>query len=282
MKHNSTFLIMAILLIVLVCPGFILISSSDYNPSLLSNSSNTSLEYEQINTLQNELRAKYFAADTFDIDIDMDEFDEEMKELQKELGKIKSYKFDFDFDNEEFRTQMEELKKELSELDLEEFHFDFDNEEFRTQMEELKKELSGLDLEEFHFEFDDEEFRMNMEELKNELKEQKYSFGFDMDNFKEEMEGLREELNDLKIDLKDLDIELNKLDGFMDDLREELESDGLIDNKDDDFDLDLSNDKMIINGEPVPDELFKKYKDMYEEHFGKKLDGDHKLKIRQG
>jgi hypothetical protein len=37
---------------------------------------------------------------------------------------------------------------------------------------------------------------------------------------------------------------------------------------------------MIINGEPVPDELFKKYKEMYEEHFGKKLDGDHNLIIR--
>lgn len=123
MKHNSTFLIMANLLIVLVCPGFILIIPSDYNPSLLSNSPNNSLEYEQINTLQNEIGAMYFAADTFEIDIDMDDFDEEMKELQKELGKIKSYKFDFDFDNEEFRAQMEELKKELSELDLEEFHF---------------------------------------------------------------------------------------------------------------------------------------------------------------
>jgi chromosome segregation ATPase len=200
-------------------------SSSDYNLSILSNSSNSSLEYEQINTRQNELKAKNFAADTFDIDIDMDEFDEEMKELQKELGKIKSYTFDFDFDNEEFR--------------------------------------------------------MNMEELKKELKGGKYSFHFDMDNFKEEMRELKEELKHLDIELDDLDIELKKLDGFMDDLREELQSDGLIDNKDDDFDLDLGNDEMLINGEPVPDELFKKYKDLYEEHFGKKLNGDYKLKIRQ-
>ena len=132
MKHNSTFFIAAILLIALVCPGFILISSSDYNPSLLSISSNSSLEYEQIITLQNEFSATYFDADTFDIDIDMDVFDEEMKKLQKELGKLKSYKFDFDFDNEEFRAGMEELKKELSELDLEEFQFEFDDAEFRN------------------------------------------------------------------------------------------------------------------------------------------------------
>ena len=251
MKHNSTFLIMAILLIVLVCPGFILIGSSDYNPSLLSNSPNNSLEFEQINTLQNEFSATYFAADTFDIDIDMDDFDEEMKELQKELGKIKSYKFEFDFDKEEFRTQMEELKKELSELDFEELQFEFDGAEFKKSMVVLKKEL----------------------------KEHKFSFDFDMDSFKEEMKDLREELKDLKIDLKDLDIELDKLDGFMEDLREELESDGLIDNKDDDIKLELNKNEMLINGEPVPDELFKKYKDMYEEHLGRKLDDDHNLII---
>jgi len=252
MKHNSTLLLVAILLIALVCSGFILLSPSDYNLSLLSNSSNNTLEYEQINTMQNEFSAMYFAADTFDIDIDMDEFNEEMKKLHKELGKLKSFKFDFDFDNEEFRTQMEELKKELSELDLEKLHFDFD----------------------------DEEFRMNMEELKKDLKEQKYSFHFDMDNFKEEMRELKEELKHLDIELDELDIEMKKLDGFMDNMREELESDGLINDKTDDFDLDLSNDKMIINGEPVPDELFKKYKDMYEEHFGKKLNGDHNIIIR--
>ncbi len=116
--------------------------------------------------------------------------------------------------------------------------------------------------------------------LKKELKEHKFSFDFDMDSFKEEMKDLREELKDLKIDLKDLDIELDKLDGFMEDLREELESDGLIDNKKDDFDLNLNKDEMLINGEPVPDDLFNKYKDMYEEHFDKKLDGDHNIIIR--
>ncbi len=252
MKHNSTLLIVAILLIALVCPGFILMSASDYYPSLWNTSSNNSLEYEQINILQNEIRVMHSTTDTFDIDIDMDEFDEEIKKLHKELGKLKSFKFKFDFDNEEFRAHMEELKKELSELDFEDFHF----------------------------EFDDAEFRKSMVVLKKELKEHKFSFDFDMDNFKEEMEGLKEELKDLKFDLKDLDTELDKLDGFMDVLKEELESDGLINDKTDDFDLDLSNDEMIINGEPVPDELFKKYKDMYEGHFGKKLDGDSNIIIR--
>ena len=252
MKRNSTFLIAVILLFALVCPGFILLSASDYYSSLRNISSNNSLEYEQINILQNEIRVMHFTADTFDIDIDMDEFDKEMKKLHQELGKLKSFKFDFD------------------------------NEEFRAQMEKLKEELSQFDFEDFHFEFDDAEFRKSMVVLKKELKEHKFSFDFDIDSFKEEMKDLREELKDLKIDLKDLDIELDKLDGFMEDLREELESDGLRDNKEDDFDLNLNKDEMLINGEPVPDDLFNKYKDMYEEHFGKKLDGDHKLKIMQG
>ena len=250
MKHNSAFLIVVILLIALVCTGFILISTSDYYPSHRNISSNNSLEYEQINILQNEIIVRHSTVDTFDFD--MDEFDEEMKKFQKEFKKLKSHKFKFDFDNEEFRAQMDELKKELSELNFEDFHF----------------------------EIDDAEFRKSMVELKKELKEHKFSFDFDMDNFKEEMEDLKQELKDLKFDLKDLDTELGKLDSFMDVLRDELESDGLIDNKDDEFDLELNKNEMLINGEPVPDELFKKYKDLYEEHFGKKLEGDHKLIIR--
>ncbi len=67
MKHNSTFLIMTILLIVIVCPGFILINPSDYNPSLLSNSPNNSLEFEQINTLQNEFGPDHYKLPDSDI-----------------------------------------------------------------------------------------------------------------------------------------------------------------------------------------------------------------------
>jgi hypothetical protein len=241
-----------ILPIVLVCPGFILMSASDYNPSFLGISSNNSLEHDRFHTVQNEIGAMYFAVDTFDIDIDMDEFDEEMKKLQKELGNLKSYKFEFDFDNEEFKTQMEKLKKELRELDFEKLQF----------------------------EFDDEEFRKSMMVLKKELKEQKFSFDFDMENFEEEMEGLKEELKDLEIDLKDLDVELEKLDSFMDALREELESDGLIDNKEDDFSMELNKDEMLIDGKPVPDRFFNKYKDMYEEHLGRVLDNDHNMIVK--
>jgi len=248
MKRNSTLILGLILLIVFVCPGFILLSSSEYYSSLLISSSSNSLAQEQINTTQNEFGAKNFATDTFDIDIDMDGFDEEMKELRMELGKLKSYKFEFDFDNKEFRAGMEKLKKELSELDFKELQFKFDNEEFKKSMALLKKEL----------------------------KEHKFSFDFDMENFKVNMEGLKEELKDLDIELKDLDIELEKLDKFIDPLKEELESDGLIDDKDDEIHLELNRDEMLINGEPVPDELFKKYK----EHLGRRLDDDHNLILR--
>ena len=96
----------------------------------------------------------------------------------------------------------------------------------------------------------------------------------------EEIWQLKEELKDLDIDLKDLDIELEKLDGFIYDLKEELESDGLIDDKDDEIHLELNRDEMLINGQLVPNELFSKYKDMYEEHLGRKLDDDHNLIIR--
>ena len=68
--------------------------------------------------------------------------------------------------------------------------------------------------------------------------------------------------------------------GFIDTLKEELVSDGLIDSKDDEIHLELNKSEMLINGKPVPDELYKKYKDMYEEHLGRSLDDDHNLIIR--
>jgi len=185
----------------------------------------------------------------------------------------------FDFNTEEFEKDMEKLNEELEILKDQEFNFDFDNDEFKKQMEKLNYELGELDLGDFRFEFDDTEFRNNIDELKKELAEQKYSFHFDMDNFKEQMKELREELKDIRIDMKDLDIELEKLENFMDDIRIELKSDGFIDNVDEEFDLDLNNHEMLINGKPVPDELFNKYKDMYEKYFGKKPDDDHSFKL---
>jgi chromosome segregation ATPase len=186
----------------------------------------------------------------------------------------------FDFNTEEFEKEMEKLKEELEVLKDREFRFDFDTENFKEQMKKLKEELSELNFEDFRFEFDDTEFRNNMEELKKELAERKYSFHFDMDNFKEQMKELREELKDVKVDMKDLDIELDKLEGFIDVIKSELNSDGLINDVNEEFELELNKDKMVINGKPVPDELFRKYKDMYEEHFDKKLDDDHSFIIK--
>jgi chromosome segregation ATPase len=186
----------------------------------------------------------------------------------------------FDFNTEEFEKEMEKLKEEFEVLKDQEFNFDFDNDEFKEQMEKLNDELGELDLGDFRFDFDDTEFRNNMDELEKELDEKKYSFHFDIDNFKEQMKELREELKDVKVDIKDLDIELDKLESFMDDIRIELKSDGFINEVDEEFDLELNKDKMLINGKPVSDELFNKYKDMYEEHFGKKLEDDNSFIIR--
>ncbi len=186
----------------------------------------------------------------------------------------------FYFNTEEFEKEMEKLKEELEALKDQEFHFDFNNDEFKEQMEKLNEELSDLKFKDFHFEFDDAEFRKNMDELIKGLDEKKYSFHFDIDNFKEQMKELREELKDIQVDMKDLDIDLDKLESFMDDIKTELKSDGFITDVDEEFDLELNKDEMLINGKPVLEELFKKYKDMYEEHFGKKLDDDQSFIIR--
>lgn len=187
----------------------------------------------------------------------------------------------FDFNTDELEKEMEKLKEELEVLKDREFHFDFDNEDFHVQMEKLKKELSELDLEDFNFEYDDTELKNNMDKLEKELSAQNFSFHFDMDNFKEEMRELKKELKQLDINFDDFGDEFNKLNEFMNDLRIELKSDGLINDVEEEFDLELNKDEMIVNSNVVSNELFVKYKNMYEEYFGKKLDGEHKLRIRR-
>lgn len=241
MKLTHIFTIAAAILAVLLFTAFIPVSSSEISP-IFYKSENIELKTEAVSSI----------ADTFDFEIDMKDFEDEM----------------------------EKLKKELKEADLYKYQFDFKEEEFKAQMEKLKEELSDLDFEDFHLEFDNEAFKKNMDELKKELQEQKLSFDFNSDEFKDEIKKLKEEMKELNIDMKDLHIELDLLDEFMTELKIELKSDGYIKDTSEHFELELNKDEMIINGNQVPQSVFNKYKKMYEEHFGSKPDSNHKLIIK--
>jgi hypothetical protein len=190
----------------------------------------------------------------------------------------------FDFDREEFESEMKELHSELKKLRHHKFNIKFDSKKFKEEMELQSSDLKNLRLEDFHIdvEFDSEEFRENMKELEEELRDQKITFQdfhFDASEFKKEMEALKEGMKDIEINLTDLNLELGKLDGFMEELKTELKNDGLIKDENENIDLEMDESEMRICGEKVPEELFRKYKELYEEYFGKNSSNDMHIKI---
>ena len=66
--------------------------------------------------------------------------------------------------------------------------------------------------------------------------------------------------------------------GFMKDVRSELVKDKLIKNEDEKFDMKMDSKEMIINGKKVPDDLFKKYKEIYKRHYGQEI--EHEINIK--
>jgi hypothetical protein len=177
--------------------------------------------------------------------LDMDSLHKNMKEMRK---KFKAENFHFKFDHKKFKEDMKNLGEELKGLDDIVVHIDKDK-----ICENLDKSLMHLNDLHFDFNFDIDENELNMEELE------------------EEMESLEEQMSDLSIEMEDLNKEMKTLSKFLDAVKSELIKDELINSTDENFDLELKSTGMKVNGEKVPDNLFEKYKKMYEEHFDKKL-----------
>ena len=180
----------------------------------------------------------------------------------------------FDFDTEEFRKEMDQLREELEVFRTEKIKIEFDSEKFREEMKQLAVEMENLRMEDFNFEFDSEEFKKSMKELAQELKDKEivlHGFSFDMREFKDQMKRLKKELKDINIELKDIDDELKILDDFMKDLKFEMKNDGLVDDVNEKINLKLNNEEIIVNGNRVSEDLFRKYIELYEDHFGKEL-----------
>jgi hypothetical protein len=203
----------------------------------------------------------------------MRELKVDLKEMEADLADI-DFDFDFDFDFE---------------FDDENFSMDinFDGEDFAESMEELGEALSKIKVNKYNYHFDDnddwdheesshwdkKEFKREMKKLKHELRNlDNIEIDIDMDEFNESMEELRESLKDLDIDMSGLKKDMKKLKGFLKDMSSELEWDGYIDDADEDYELELDEDEMIVNGKRLPDRLHRKYLKMYEQHFGKELD----------
>ena len=83
----------------------------------------------------------------------------------------------------------------------------------------------------------------------------------------------------VKINLDGLDSKLEKLNTFIDELKDEMIKDDLIQNKNEKLSLDLYKNGMEVNGKKVPEELFNKYKKMYKDYFDKELTDDNHFRI---
>ncbi len=183
---------------------------------------------------------------------DMKEFKDGMKEWK---DKFKADQFKFKFDNEKFKADMERLKEEMKDMD--EIVIKIDKDKIKNELEKIK--IHKFD---FDFDFDIDEDELNMEDLEHE------------------MDRLNEEMDDLNIEMEELDKEMKILDKFLGEVKTELKQDGFIEDADDEFTMELSENKMTVNGEKVSDALLSKYKSIYKKHYGKEIKDKVKFQIK--
>ncbi len=236
--------------------------------------------------------------------------------INNELAGLNDYHFDFpkhefhfQFDRSSLDSAMQQLHKSLSHKDFGWVDSAFNSEEFRSQMDSLRKNLSGLKKMKFDFQFDTSSFNKDMKVLRENLKNMKFNrndFECNMGAFKEGMKRFREEIEHNRFNSEDFKIKMDKLShqmdkfkeemksfhtnmekfkkemktfkNFMKDVKHELVKDNLIKSTDEEFDMKMNSKEMLINGKKVPDDLFKKYKEIYKQNYGKEI--DHEINIK--
>lgn len=257
-------------------------SRADQTYSFNSDDSGKSVRFE-VNFDNGEISSLYKDGHRIpdnEIDDYRDMIDHKLNKLQHKSHHISVDLGKFESDMHTFREEMHKMKEEFKD---QEFDFKFDSEDFQKGMEDLSKELSGLKDKKIRIEFDSDKFRDEMDNLKKDLD---IHIKIDMNNLKEnldrlgrEMDKNRDELSHISIDLSGLDSKLDKLNEFIDTLKKEMVKDNLLKNESDKLNVDLDENGMTVNGKEVSPELFRKYKQLYEDHFDKKLNGDNHFRI---
>lgn len=209
----------------------------------------------------------------------LDEIDNARDEYNSEMN-------EYNFDKEKFGAEMREMRKKLKD---ENFDIKFNDEEFREKLEEMSDKLKET--------FDSEEFKKNMAELKENLKSHSQAHTNihipkihippvnvpeftmpeivipEIDVPDMDFSGLEHSMSNFNKGIHSDNGRLTSFKKFMNDLKNKFEEDGLINSTNENFDMDFNARELYINGKKVPDNLFQKYKAMYEERFGK-MDDD--------
>ncbi len=227
--------------------------------------------YHRLDKLHN--KSHHISIDLDGFKSDMGSFKQDMQKLKEDL---KNQKYEFNFDNEEFREGMRQLSKELSKLKDKKIRIDFDSDKFHEEMLNLKKDLD------IHVDINMDDLDRKLGEINKEMDKhgmERSHISIDLTGLDEAMAHLDENLANIKIDLKGLDVKLKKLNEFIDKIKTEMVKDNLLNDMDAELNLDLNMHGMKVNGKKVPQDLFEKYKKIYEEHFDKKLSEDNNFRI---
>lgn len=219
--------------------------------------------YDKVNRLRNNLRDP--RSEMLAFNFDMGDLKANLKEMGKNLRENLPGKIEIEIDREEFNKGMDALKESMKELKSQKFEFHFDKDSFKEDMKKLKEDLKKIDFDKIKI-----EVRKNLDDLDK-----------DIERIKIEMKDLDIDLKGLDTDMKALSLEMNKLGSFIKEIKSELVKDGYIKSEDQKINLTMQDDLMVVNGKELSPEHQKKYSDIYEKHFDKKINGDFKIKIRK-
>ncbi len=218
-----------------------------------------------------------FPRHNFHFQYNREALDSAMKQLHESLSHKDFSWIDSAFNSEEFRSEMDSLRDHLKELKKMKFNFHFDTAAFNHGLKELKENLAHLNFNKHDFECDMGAFREGMKKFHEEMEHNRFNgedFKIDMKDFSHQMEKFKDEMKDFHFNMEKFKKEMKKFKAFMKDTRHELVKDNLIKNEDDDFEMKMNSKEMFINGNKVPDNLFKKYKELYKHHFGKEIEDE--------
>lgn len=220
------------------------------------------LIYNKVNKLRNDLRGSESKMLAFSFD--MRDMKSDLHEMKKNLRENLPGKIEIEINSEDFKKGMDALKESIKELKSEKFEFHFDKESFQEDMKKLKEDLKNIDF----------------DKIKIEIKKDMEDFDKDLERIKIETKDLDIDLKGLDSDMKSLSIEMEKLDDFIKEIKSELVKDGYIKSEDEKINLFMQDESVKINGKELLPEHQRKYLDLYEKHFDKKMNGDFKIKIR--
>jgi len=235
--------------------------------------------YDNIEELRSDFEDDLDRANVFKFD--MKKFDDDMKKFKDSVDNDNFLHFKFEFDEDEFEKNMEELEKNLGELKNNKIEIYIDSDRIKDHIKDLGEKLKDIPYpKEIDINIDMDVFKEGMKKFHDEMRLHKFhidSLDINMDELHNNMKELKNNLKNLKIESKDFKIEMKNLKTFLRDLKNELVKDGYLNSKDDELNLNMSADKMTVNGKKISGEHLTKYKELYKKHYGKEIEG--KIKI---